>query len=445
MLQMQPIELGNTKNRFGAWGSTAAMPERRRQQPMCETAPTDRPLRLHARAMSALDNPATDPQQPGTPGAPVEPALAALSSTQRPSPGSPQQSAQDALAADRRWLALLLAASALALLWVVAPFFGAVLWGGVLALLFEPVHRRLRQRLPGRPNTAAACTLLAVMVVVVVPCMLVGALLAIEARTVVEGLTSGTLTPLATVHEWHDTLPRWVRRWLRSLGMGDFAAVQARLVTALRSGSQFIATQVFTLGQDTFAWIASLGLTLYLSFFVLRDGAMASRWLSRLVPMTADHQQALLDRFQSVVRATVRGTMLVAVLQGALGGLAFWVLDVQGAVLWGVLMAFLSLVPAVGSALVWAPVAALLYLNGEVWQAAGLTAYGVLVIGLVDNLVRPLLVGRGTRLPDSLVMLTTLGGLALVGLNGFIVGPAIAALFIAAAELHATPAPGARA
>jgi len=352
------------------------------------------------------------------------------------------------VASDQRWLALLLAVTAAALLWVVAPFFGAVLWGGVLALLFAPVHRRLAQQLPDRPNAAALGTLLVVLLVVVLPCLLVGGLLAMEATAVYEGLASGALTPLATLQDWHDSLPRWVRRWLRSAGMGDYAAVQARLVAGLRSGTQFFATQVFTLGQGTFAWVASLGLTLYLAFFGLRDGAAASRWMTRLVPMTPAHQRALVRRFQSVVRATVRGTLLVAALQGALGALAFWALDVQGAVLWGVVMAFLSLVPAVGSALVWGPVALLLVLNGDVWQALALTAFGVLVIGLVDNLMRPLLVGRGARLPDSLVMLTTLGGLSLFGLNGFIIGPAVAALFMAAADLHAGPVavgPGTRA
>jgi predicted PurR-regulated permease PerM len=347
------------------------------------------------------------------------------------------------VASDQRWLALLLAVTAAALLWVVAPFFGAVLWGGVLALLFAPVHRRLARRLPERPNAAALGTLLVVLLVVVLPCLLVGGLLAMEATAVYEGLASGALRPLATLQEWHDSLPRWVRRWLHSAGMGDYAAVQARLVAGLRSGTQFFATQVFTLGQGTFAWVASLGLTLYLAFFGLRDGAAASRWMTRLVPMTPPHQRALVRRFQSVVRATVRGTLLVAALQGALGALAFWALDVQGAVLWGVVMAFLSLVPAVGSALVWGPVALLLYLNGDVWQALALTAFGVLVIGLVDNLLRPLLEGRGSRLPDSLVMLTTLGGLSLFGLNGFIIGPAVAALFIAAADLHAGPVPAA--
>lgn len=358
---------------------------------------------------------------------------------ERPPPDPSAPSA--AVASDQRWLALLLAVTAAALLWVVAPFFGAVLWGGVLALLFAPVHRQLARRLPGRPNAAALGTMLAVLLVVVLPCLLVGGLLAMEATTVYEGLASGALTPLVTLHEWHDGLPRWVRRWLRSSGMVDYAAVQARLVAVLRSGTQFFATQVFTLGQGTFAWVASLGLTLYLAFFGLRDGAAASRWLTRLVPMTPAHQRALARRFQSVVAATVRGTLLVAALQGALGALAFWALDVQGAVLWGVVMAFLSLVPAVGSALVWGPVALLLYLNGDVGQALALTAFGVLVIGLVDNLLRPLLVGRGSRLPDSLVMLTTLGGLSLFGLNGFIIGPAVAALFMAAADLHAGPAP----
>ncbi|MEO5670916.1 MAG: AI-2E family transporter, partial [Ramlibacter sp.] len=126
----------------------------------------------------------------------------------------------------------------------------------------------------------------------------------------------------------------------------------------------------------------------------------------------------------------VKGNVIVALVQGTLGGLAFWALGIQGALLWGSLMALLSLLPAVGAALVWGPVAAYLLSTGAVWQAVALTVWGVLVIGLVDNILRPILVGKETRMPDYLVLIATLGGLAVFGLNGFVIGPVIAAIFL---------------
>ena len=138
-----------------------------------------------------------------------------------------------------------------------------------------------------------------------------------------------------------------------------------------------------------------------------------------------------------MVRATVKGNVLVALVQGALGWLAFWFLGITGALLWGALMALLSLLPAVGAALVWGPVALYLLATGSIWPALGLLAWGVLVIGLVDNVLRPILVGKETRLPDYLVLVATLGGLAVFGLNGFVIGPVIAAMFIVAWDIFA--------
>jgi predicted PurR-regulated permease PerM len=127
----------------------------------------------------------------------------------------------------------------------------------------------------------------------------------------------------------------------------------------------------------------------------------------------------------------VKGTILVAIVQGALGGLIFWLLGIHAPVLWGVVMAFLSLVPAVGAAVVWLPVALYLLATGAVWQGVVLIAFGAGVIGLVDNLLRPYLVGKDTAMPDYIVLISTLGGIAIFGLNGFVIGPLIAAMFIA--------------
>jgi predicted PurR-regulated permease PerM len=123
-------------------------------------------------------------------------------------------------------------------------------------------------------------------------------------------------------------------------------------------------------------------------------------------------------------------------IQGALGGLAFWFLGVHGALLWAVVMAFLSLLPAIGAALVWLPVAIWFFATGSIWQGVALAAWGVLVIGLVDNLLRPMLVGKATLMPDYVVMISTLGGLAVFGINGFVLGPVIAAMFFAVWHLH---------
>jgi predicted PurR-regulated permease PerM len=163
---------------------------------------------------------------------------------------------------------------------------------------------------------------------------------------------------------------------------------------------------------------------------------MATVW--RAIPLADEHKRELLGKFTTVIRATVKGNLLVAVIQGGLGGLAFGFLGVRGALLWAVLMAFLSLLPAVGAGLVWVPVALYFFLTGAIWQGIALVAYGVLVIGLVDNLLRPILVGKDTRMPDYVVMITTLGGMAVFGINGFVMGPAIAAMFIAVWHIYVT-------
>ncbi|RYF38424.1 MAG: AI-2E family transporter, partial [Comamonadaceae bacterium] len=187
----------------------------------------------------------------------------------------------------------------------------------------------------------------------------------------------------------------------------------------------------------TLDFVVAFFIMLYVLFFLLRDGASLSQAVARAVPLYERQTERLLAQFVTVVRATVKGNIVIALIQGMLGGLAFWVLGLPGPLLWGALMAMLSLLPAVGAALVWVPVALYYLFTGSLWAAAGLTAWGVLAIGLVDNVLRPILVGKDTNLPDYLVLVTTIGGIAVFGLNGFVIGPVIAALFLAAWQLFA--------
>jgi predicted PurR-regulated permease PerM len=331
---------------------------------------------------------------------------------------------------------LLLAVVSLALGWILLPFYGTILWAAIIALVFRPLYRRLLSWLKGRRTGAALLTLLLVLLMVVLPLVLLSAALGREATQLYTRLASGEVDPTRYFRGLFAALPDWLDSLLDRIGLTNFDIVLKRLSAALARGSEAIATQALGWGQNTFDFVASLFITLYLSFFFIRDGAGLVRGAQQALPLAPAQRQELIDKFGTVIRATVKGNLLVAAIQGALGGLAFWFLGVGGALLGGVVMAFLSLLPAVGAGLVWAPVALYFFLSGALWKGLALVAWGVLVIGLVDNLLRPLLVGKDTRMPDYVVMITTLGGMSVFGINGFVIGPVIAAMFIAVWEMH---------
>lgn len=335
---------------------------------------------------------------------------------------------------DKVFLGLLLVVS-LAFLWVLSPFYGAVFWAAVLAIVFAPVYARILRAMPARRTLVAVLTLLLILLLVIIPLALVSASLIQEAGWVFERVQSGELSFGAYSQQLYAALPDWVTGLLKRFGLTNMGAVQDRLATGLAKASQFLASQVFSLGQNTLDFLVSFFIMLYLLFFFLRDGPALTRRMTQTLPLSATIKRDLGGKFITVIRATVKGNIAVAMLQGALGGLIFWLLDIHAPVLWGTVMAFLSLLPAVGAALVWVPVALYFLVTGAFWQGLGLAAFGVFVIGLVDNVMRPLLVGKDTKMPDYVVLLSTIGGMALFGLNGFVIGPVIAAMFMAAWDL----------
>lgn len=337
---------------------------------------------------------------------------------------------------NRAFLLLLLLASA-AFLWVLWPLYGAIFWGAIFALMFTPLFLRFLQPMKGRRTLAALATVGVILVLVILPLALIGALLMQEASAVFRRVQSGELSFASYFHQVYNALPGWVAGLLDRFGLNNTGVIQDRLAQALSKGSQVIATQALSIGQNAFDFVVSFFVMLYLLFFLLRDGAALARRIHAAVPLEAGIKHDLAEKFVTVIRATVRGNVLVAVLQGALGGLIFWLLGIHAPVLWGTLMAFLSLLPAVGAALVWVPVAIYFLVTGAIWQGLVLIAFGVLVIGLVDNILRPVLVGKDTKMPDYVVLVSTLGGMSLFGLNGFVIGPVVAAMFMATWDLFA--------
>ena len=332
---------------------------------------------------------------------------------------------------------VLLVAVSLAFAWILWPFYGAIFWATVLAILFAPLYWRLANALRQRYTLAALSTVVVILLIVILPSALMTGMLLQEGFEVYEKIRSGQWNFKGYFGQVYDALPPWVTTILDSFQLTTLGEVQDRLSAGLTKGVQFLATQVLNVGQNTLDFIVSFFIMLYLLFFLLRDGRTLGQRIRGAVPLRDDLQRGLFRKFADVVRATIKGTIVVAIVQGALGGLMFWFLGIQAPVLWGVVMAFLSLVPALGTGLVWAPVAVYFLVTGAVWQGIVLIAYGVLVIGLVDNVLRPVLVGKDTKMPDYVVLITTLGGMAVFGLNGFVIGPLIAAMFIASWDIAA--------
>jgi predicted PurR-regulated permease PerM len=271
------------------------------------------------------------------------------------------------------------------------------------------------------------------LVIGVVPMLFVVGSFFQEGASLYQRLQSGDLDLGNRIESIREAFPA-IQHFMEPLNL-DLSTVKNQLSSAALSASRYLAQNAVQLGQGTLQFFVGLGLMLYVAFFILRDGRSLIAMLVRALPLGDEREQLLFAKFAEVARATVKGNLVVAVAQGTLGGIIFWFLDIPGALLWGVVMTLLSLIPVVGAGLIWGPVAIYLFAIGEWGQGLVLTLFGAGVIGLIDNLLRPILVGRDTKLPDYIVLLSTLGGFALFGMNGFVVGPLVAALFVAFWEI----------
>lgn len=348
---------------------------------------------------------------------------------------------------------LFLALITIGFLVVILPFLQPVLWAALGAIMFQPLFRWFADRRPGHDSEAAFATLLAIFLLVVLPSFLIGTQVVEEASRLVLAFQQGRIDLADWFRQLFGALPTRVQTLLAAQGWGDFANVQRRAQILLQDSVGLIAQQAVAIGSSVFGFALSFAVSLYVIFFLLRDGRAIGGHVLRSLPFERAIADHMATHFLAIVRATIKGSVVVGIVQGLLGALTFWIVGMPSAMLLGVVMAIASFLPAVGPAIVWIPAALYLLATGAVWEGVLVIVSGVALIGLVDNLLRPLLVGRDTGIPDWLVLVTTLGGIALMGLSGIIVGPLVAGLFLAAwhnldeqrtigPHAHATPAAG---
>ncbi len=344
---------------------------------------------------------------------------------------------------ERRFFISLLVLVTLAFAWLMLPLWTAIFWACALSVIFYPLQLWFLQHVSPRPGLMALLTLTTMMLMVLLPLLALGSSLVQDAIAFYARVQSGEIDPAKWIDTVKAAFPSFISA-LQELGINT-DNLKTKLSELAMAGSKVLASEMLAIGQNAASVFLQMALMLYLAFFLLKDGPSLVRIIIQALPLGDDREQHLLDKFAEVTRATVKGNLVVAMVQGALGGIIFYLLAIPAPLLWGVLMTVLSLLPAVGAALVWLPVSLYLYATGNYTSATILMAYGAIVIGLADNILRPLLVGRDTKLPDYLVLFSTIGGISLFGMHGFVLGPLVAALFLAfwqifMTEIYANPA-----
>jgi predicted PurR-regulated permease PerM len=328
-------------------------------------------------------------------------------------------------------LVLVVAISALFTV-VIRDFLLTIFLAAIFAGLVRPLYLQFVDAFRGNRPLASALTVIVLLVLVMAPLLIVLGVVTNEAMRMSEGIRPGIEEVVArpsTLWQYLDRIPfidriEPYRAQIINKGSEAIAALGNFLVTSLSNTT-----------RGTLSFLFQFFIFLYTLFFLLMDGPDMLRAALNYLPLRDSEKQQMLDRFVSVTRATLKGTLVIGVIQGTLSGFAFWIAGIQGAVFWGTVMMVLSILPVVGGALVWVPACIILAATGQWMKAVMLAAFCALVVGSVDNLLRPRLVGRDTRMHDLLILFSTLGGIIAFGPIGFIVGPIVAALFVTSWEI----------
>ena len=331
---------------------------------------------------------------------------------------------------------ILVVAVTLLFLAVTWPFLKSLLLGALLAGLCRPLYQWVTRLLGHRRSLGAIVTLLILFILVVGP---IGAFLGIVVQQALN--VSEQAIPWVQQHFGSSSTFN-AHDWLvqRFPSLASYIPSQEQLLqnvgTAAKAAGGLLVGAASQMTAGTAVFLLDLFVMVYAMFYFLRDGEKILEKIFYYMPLSDVDEALMLQRLTSITRATVKGTLVIGVIQGALAGVAFWVAGIGGAAFWGTLMAILSIVPGIGAALIWVPAVIYLFITGEVMAGTLLLAWCAAVVGTIDNILRPMLVGKDAKMPDLLILVGTLGGLFLFGPIGFIVGPIVCGLFLTVWEIY---------
>jgi predicted PurR-regulated permease PerM len=331
-----------------------------------------------------------------------------------------------------RWIALIaVTVIALYLCWLmIKPFVGVLGWATVLVICFYPIHKLIEQRLK-KSTLSALLSCVLVILTILVPVVLITIAVFRELSGAVQNLQAA----LTYVLDPNSPVTGPVLRWIGQYVNIEELRSQEYLLEQIKSRSGAIAGQTLGFLGGLVGVIVQMIFVIFTMYYLFRDGDKIFAAVRDALPLERDQATAIMSRTREVIGASVYGVFIIAIIQGTLGGLAFWVLGLPSAFVWGVAMIFLSMIPMLGAFLVWVPAAIFLAVTGHPVKAILLVLWGTLVIGMVDNLLRPKLVGDRTRLHELLVFFAVLGGLQVFGVLGIVFGPVVLAITMALVDV----------
>ena len=331
---------------------------------------------------------------------------------------------------------ILVVAVSILFLAVTWPFLKPLLLGALLASLCRPLYVWMVRLLRGRRSLAAILTLLLLVVIIAGPISAFVGVVVSEAVTVSERALPWVQQHFGSASSFN--LHDWLVQRFPALAphVPDQAQIVETFGRAAKATGAFLVVGATQFTAGTAGFLLDLFVMIYAMFYFFRDGKKMIEKIFYYMPLGHDDEVLLLERLTSVTRATIKGTLVIGIIQGTLSGLAFWAAGIDGAAFWGTIMTVLSIVPGIGAALVWVPAVIYLYITGQSLAATLLLIWCAAVVGTIDNLLRPILVGKDAKMPDLFILLGTLGGLFLFGPIGFIVGPIVCGLFLTVWEIY---------
>ncbi|MFH2121661.1 MAG: AI-2E family transporter [Pseudomonadota bacterium] len=327
---------------------------------------------------------------------------------------------------------VILAMVTILFLYLLQPFFFPIFWAAVIAGVFRPLYSMINGKL-NRPNLSTAILFLLIGVIILLPAGIIGTLVFKESARIYATLSPDAKHMDRNLQQMIDTISGNPVAQLFQINEEMLVAKTTEVVQGI---TKYIFVHLRDLTQNTLGLLVKFAIMLYTLFFFVRDGDRFLRLSMKILPLGRGREKFLYERFIVTARSTLKVTLIIGGIQGMLGGGVFFVTDVEGALIWGLLMILMAIVPLVGCSIIWAPVGILMLLAGHVWEGILILTVGILVISTVDNLLRPILLGQDVEMHPLLIFLSTLGGLILFGFSGFVIGPVITSLLIAIWEMY---------
>ena len=333
----------------------------------------------------------------------------------------------------RAFLLLLVVAISIVFLWMIRYFLMPLLLAALFSSLARPLYLRLLSLTGGREKTSSGLALLILVLLIILPLFGFLVIFANQALSVTENVRPWIQEKLVNKEEFHRNLQHLP-------GSAIFAPYSEQIVShvgaAISGLGNYIFQRASAFTTGTIIFFINVAVMLYAMFFFFIDGVAILRKILFYMPLHNRDEKRLLDGFRSMARATIKSLVIIGAVQGTLAGLAFWATGIPSALFWGTVMAVFSMIPNIGSALVWVPGCLFLVFKGDTTTGVLLFLWCALVVGTVDNFLRPILVGKDTKVPELLILVSTLGGLTMLGLSGFVMGPALALFFLTIWDIY---------